>query len=865
MNPGHPQGGPIKRKKIRTPKYSYSGLDGVPGLAAGTSRGYGHQPQTAAPVDPFPPLWNKLDGAIRAIYGHNAVSLSFEELYRTAYHLVSRQCGTRLYTAVKGALAAQLDRMVLAFLVPLPPYTGEEAPAEELIQWLEVLVNLWKEHTVCLRMIQDVLMYLDRHHIPKSSPAAHVDGDGEALMGLWPLGIQMFLRHVLRSPHLPVLVRTVDVLLELIRRDREQGTSQPSTHQSLLAQVTDMLLSLPSPGPSSGSSTGSTTYHNDFEPAHLAATQTYYQVMSEKALATSTAGEYLKQTEQWLTMEDIKGATWIRESTRQSTLDRVRDACLGGDMGQRVIAMSGSGLAELLDLKGYQDLERMYRLLQRVERGHERMRQALKNRLISLGKDINAAVLTTSKGRRSSSAQPAPSSTPSPMVMGAAESVQWVVRLRELKDRVDTCILRSFGQGDVTFKDAVNEAFVTIVNDFPTAPESLSAYVDDYLKRGGKRSRRTDKEGSDALGGGDEEETEVFLDGVIGIFRFIREKDIFEAHYKTHLSRRLLHPHHHRSLSEDTERAMLAKFKVDCGHHFTQKMEGMLNDVQVSEELMRSWRKECGIDTGMDMTVQVLTRTCWPFPAPSTRRDSNQEEGSGPVGVIWPEVLMKARSAFEGFYASRHTGRRLTWQEGQGAAEIRALFPPKPSEAGKPRRYDLMVSTLCMLVLLCFNSSPSSSATNDLLQLTGLAEEDLKRTLQSLACGKYRVLQKSPKGKEVEMDDEFRINTSFTAPTVRVRIQQVMAPKISASIAEARETRKEVVESRRVQMDAAIVRLMKARQRMSHTDLVLELTQALASRFLVDPQEVKRRVEVLIERDFLERSPNDQRVYQYVA
>ncbi|KAI9230770.1 MAG: Cullin [Piptocephalis tieghemiana] len=820
-------------------------------------------------MDPFPPLWDKLDKAIRAIYGHNAVSLSFEELYRTAYHLVSRQLGTRLYTSVKSALASQLDRMVLASLLPLSAEAGDETPVECLIQWLEALVSLWKEHTVCLRMIQDVLMYLDRHHIPKSSSAAHVDGDGERLMGLWPLGIQLFLRHVLHSPHLPVLSRTVDTLLQLVRRDRDQGIPQPSPHRSLLAQVTDMLLSFPSPGPStptSGSTTTPTTYHHDFEAPYLSATRHYYQTMSDKALATSTAGQYLELTEQWLELEEIKGAIWLKESTRQASLEQARDACLGGQVGQRVISMPGSGLPELLDRKSYQDLERMYRLLQRVQGGHEKMRAILKDRLILLGKEINTSVMATVRG---GSGTPSSSSS-SAKTLGVPESVEWVGRLRELKERVDTCVLQSFGKGDVAFKDAVNEAFVVVVNDFPTAPESLSTYVDDYLKRGGRRSRR--------------EEMEAFLEGVIGVFRFIREKDIFEAQYKAHLSRRLLQSSsYHRPLPEDAERAMLAKFKVDCGHHFTQKMEGMLNDIQVSEELMRSWRKEetskmedgSGNGLGLDMTVQVLTRTCWPFPAtpPSQQR---------PIGVIWPEELMKARSAFESFYGSRHTGRRLTWQEDLGNAEVRAHFPSKSPE-GKPRRYDLMVSTLSMLVLLCFNDPTSPEGgdeeegeaiegdkgiilkTSDLLQLTGLADQDLKRTLQSLACGKYRVLQKSPKGKEVGMGDEFRINPSFSSPTIRVRIQQVMAPKISVMEAEAKETRKEVVESRKVQIDAAIVRLMKARQRLSHNDLVLELTQTLSSRFLVDPQEVKRRVEVLIERDFLERSPNDQRVYQYVA
>jgi cullin-4 len=49
----------------------------------------------------------------------------------------------------------------------------------------------------------------------------------------------------------------------------------------------------------------------------------------------------------------------------------------------------------------------------------------------------------------------------------------------------------------------------------------------------------------------------------------------------------------------------------------------------------------------------------------------------------------------------------------------------------------------------------------------------LKRTLQSLACGKKRVLKKSPVGREVEEDDVFRFNADFTDPRPKVHINSI--------------------------------------------------------------------------------------------
>jgi len=49
---------------------------------------------------------------------------------------------------------------------------------------------------------------------------------------------------------------------------------------------------------------------------------------------------------------------------------------------------------------------------------------------------------------------------------------------------------------------------------------------------------------------------------VVIIFRYIRDKDVFESFYKTHLQKRLLG---NRSLSSDMERSMITKLKVRGG------------------------------------------------------------------------------------------------------------------------------------------------------------------------------------------------------------------------------------------------------------------------------------------------------------
>lgn len=73
--------------------------------------------------------------------------------------------------------------------------------------------------------------------------------------------------------------------------------------------------------------------------------------------------------------------------------------------------------------------------------------------------------------------------------------------------------------------------------------------MDDQLRKG--------------LKGTSEEEMESTLEKVVMLFRYLREKDVFEKYYKQHLAKRLLGG---RSVSDDAERSMIAKLKHECGY-----------------------------------------------------------------------------------------------------------------------------------------------------------------------------------------------------------------------------------------------------------------------------------------------------------
>lgn len=164
---------------------------------------------------------------------------------------------------------------------------------------------------------------------------------------------------------------------------------------------------------------------------------------------------------------------------------------------------------------------------------------------------------------------------------------------------------------------------------------------------------------------------------------------------------------------------------------------------------------------------------------------------------------------------------------------------------------------------------------------------ELKRTLQTLACAKYKVLTKHPKGRDISESDHFSFNSSFTAPLAKIRIQTIAA-KVETD-AERRETESKVDEARNTQCDvsrsfarigasiadidryacshsqACVVRIMKDRKQLAHIDLVNEVIRQLSHRFQPSPQMVKKSIERLIEKEYLERDEADRKKLKYVV
>ena len=83
-------------------------------------------------------------------------------------------------------------------------------------------------------------------------------------------------------------------------------------------------------------------------------------------------------------------------------------------------------------------------------------------------------------------------------------------------------------------------------------------------------------------------------------------------------------------------------------------------------------------------------------------------------------------------------------------------------------------------------------------------------------------------------------------------------------ILEAAVKREKVTQDRSHAVDAALVRVMKARKKMQYKDLVLEIIM-LSRTFKPDDALIQKRVASLVERDYLEIDKNDDKLIIYKA
>lgn len=787
-------------------------------------------------------IWNMLKNAIQEIQKKNNSGLSFEELYRNAYTMVLNKYGEKLYTGLKEVVSDHLVNKV-----------RKDVLTALNNNFLCVLNQAWNDHQTAMVMIRDILMYMDRVYVQTFN-----------VEPVYNLGLILFRDTVVRYPSIKDHLR--QTLLDMVHKERRGEL----TDRSAIKNACQMLMTL-------GIETRN-VYYEDFEEPFLQQSAEFYRLESQNFLAENSASVYIRKVDERIREESERANHYLDKSTESRIVKVLEDQLISAHM-KTIVEMENSGVYHMLKHDKHEDLSYMYKLFHRVQNGLQTIADCMSlylreqgRNLVCLDSDSNQIIQPSTSSNACSSqlliesstidtnSQSTTTTTTGIVGNNSKTPILFIQSLLDLKERFDYFLHASFND-DKLFKQRINSDFEYFVNLNPRMPEYLSLFIDDKLKKGVK--------------GLSEQEIDQVLDKSMVLFRYLQEKDVFERYYKQHLAKRLLL---NKSLSDDSEKNMITKLKTECGCQFTSKLEGMFKDMTLSNSMMEEFKNNLlqksmqPMLCGVDLFCRVLTTGFWPSQTLLAKCNL-------------PTNARNAFDTFKRFYLSKHSGRQLTLQPSLGSADLNAIFYNKPSTnisskltpdsnedldlqvndsdlKQTHRKHILQVSTYQMIVLMLFSTKEKWSF-EEIKQETDIPDKDLIRAIQSLAVGKttQRILIKEPKQKEILANDEFIVNDQFTSKLIRVKINTVSA-KSGESDPERQETRVKVDDDRKHEIEAAIVRIMKARKKMQHNLLVSEVTNQLKSRFLPSPVVIKKRIESLIEREYLARANED--MYSFI-
>ncbi|CAG8707484.1 3555_t:CDS:10, partial [Acaulospora morrowiae] len=591
-------------------------------------------------------------------------------------------------------------------------------------------------------------------------------------------------------------------VLKLIERQRNGETVETS----LVKSVVESFVAL---GLDDADSTKSTldVYKDHFQTPFVDASEVYYKAESEKFVRENSVTEYMKKAEKRLMEEENRVQMYLHQSTHKPLISKCETVLV-----KNHTEIMWDEFQNLLNADKMEDLHRMYSLLSRIPELLDPLRTRFEEHVRKAG--LNAIETVAVQGGEN------------------MEPKTYVDALLEVHKKYNDMVTTAF-RGEAGFVASLDKACREFVNrnqvcksSTSKSPELLARFCDSLLRKSSKNPEEGD--------------LEDVLNNIMTVFKYVEDKDVFQKFYSKMLAKRLVNG---TSASEDAESSMISKLKEACGFEYTSKLQRMFTDMGLSKDLNDQFRDRTLIEQPeqVDFTVLVLGTASWPLQ-PST------------TNFTIPEELARTFQSFKLFYQSKHSGRKLNWLFHLSKGELKANYC-KASKTG----YTYQVSTYQMGILLQYNKD-TSYTFEELKQSTDLSPEVLMGSLSTLV--KAKVLNQTKGDNVGEQGSRYELNMDFKSKKVRI---QLNVPVKSEQKVEVEETHKTVEEDRKLLMQAAIVRIMKTRKTLKHVVLVQEVIAQLSNRFKPKIPDIKKCIDVLLEKEYIERVEGQKDMFSYVA
>ncbi|KAL8867075.1 MAG: hypothetical protein Q9174_005897 [Haloplaca sp. 1 TL-2023] len=755
--------------------------------------------------DDIAATWRFLETGVERIMTHlkeGVDMVTYMGIYTAVHNFCTSQKAVQGSNAVIGSqshrgahlLGEDLYKNLQAYLGRHLEGILEQSATHEDEALLTFYIREWNRYTTAAKYINHLFRYLNRHWVKRE-----IDEGKKDIYDVYTLHLVRW-REVL---FMKIKDKVMAAVLQMVEKQRNGETIE----QSQIKSIVDSFVSL---GLDETDSTKSTldVYRFHFEKPFLAATKTYYEKESSQFVAQNSVVEYMKKAELRLEEEKTRVGLYLHPDIMSPLMKN----CL------EVLVTNHSALLRdefqiLLDNDRQEDLARMYRLLNRIVDGLDPLRSRFEQHVRKCGL---ASVAKIAGGAEKEM-------DPKTYVDSLLEVHTQYAKLVDSAFSGESEFVRSL---DNACKEFVNRNQVCKAGS-TRSPELLAKYTDTLLKKTAKSNEEADLEGA--------------LSDIMTIFKYIEDKDVFQKFYSRMLAKRLVH---FSSASEDAETSMISKLKEACGYEYTNKLQRMFQDIQISKDLnsnYKEWESNLMSDgdqkKAVDSHYQILGTGFWPLNAPQTTFSA-------------PSEVVKTYKRFESFYFDKHNGRKLTWLWQLCKGELKANYIKNTKIP-----YTFQVSTYQMAILLLFNEQ-DEIPYEDIHEATLLVQDQLDPSLAVLV--KHKVLSSIPENGAVGAGTKFALNYNFKSKKVKVNLNIGIR---SENKQEVEDTHKTIEEDRKLLMQSAIVRIMKSRKKMKHVQLVQETITQIKSRFSPKVPDIKKSIDQLIEKEYLERLEDDELGY----
>uniref|UniRef100_A0A8C0RFP1 Cullin 1 n=1 Tax=Canis lupus familiaris TaxID=9615 RepID=A0A8C0RFP1_CANLF len=484
-----------------------------------------------------------------------------------------------------------------------------------------------------------------------------------------------------------------------------------------------------------------TVYKESFESQFLADTERFYTRESTEFLQQNPVTEYMKKAEARLLEEQRRVQVYLHESTQDELARKCEQVLI-----EKHLEIFHTEFQNLLDADKNEDLGRMYNLVSRIQDGLGELKKLLETHIHNQGlaaiEKCGEAALNDPK--------------------------MYVQTVLDVHKKYNALVMSAFNN-DAGFVAALDKACGRFINNNAVtkmaqssskSPELLARYCDSLLKKSSKNP--------------EEAELEDTLNQVMVVFKYIEDKDVFQKFYAKMLAKRLVHQN---SASDDAEASMISKLKQACGFEYTSKLQRMFQDIGVSKDLNEQFKKHLTNSEPLDLdfSIQVLSSGSWPFQQSCT--------------FALPSELERSYQRFTAFYASRHSGRKLTWLYQLSKGEL-------VTNCFK-NRYTLQASTFQMAILLQYNTE-DAYAVQQLTDSTQIKMDILAQVLQILLKSKLLVLEdENANVDEVELKPDTLIKLYLGYKNKKLRVN-INVPMKTEQKQEQETTHKNIEEDRKL-------------------------------------------------------------------